>query len=297
VTKTDSNKLGRRLFKVIGTPKEVLETISSVVASLEPESIKQTTKPAAVEWNEKRRLFFWGGNTWRCTLKETRQVELSVYLVGFRKASPAAIEDSLKYLKINTKIKAALISNGLHVIEESKKVRKRPYKKPRGLVFNPITREMVRRTPLSRLRATADWEARERMRAREIQLRKDLLKRNSEARRSKRLEMYEAACREKERIWREHGITEEFGRSKQWQSTRKVVIKEWQGICAVCLNKIEGLIHIHHIHPKGKFPEKALEVENLVPVHSQCHAKIHSSKPVKIFPREAALKRHKKDRT
>ena len=150
---------------------------------------------------------------------------------------------------------------------------------------------MVRRSPESRLRAWNQWSGKEAFRKAQLSQKKAGIKKEKEARRRALLAIYEAACRERERIWKEKGIDEDFGRSKQWQKARKQVIKEWQGVCAVCCLKIEGLIHIHHIHPKGRFPEKALEFENLAPVHAPCHAKIHSSKPAKVYAREVALHR------
>ena len=261
------------------------------VLALKPKLFEESVKPRSIEWQEKSQLYFWGSRRWRCTMKEDRRGDVKIYLVGFEKTSDSLIRDRTSIQWVANRLKSVFLEDSQLIVDPPKKLRSRPYKKPSSRVFDPILRKMVPRSPQSELRAFKKWVRKEGYRKTEIDIKKAELKKHKEARRSKRLAIYEAACRERERVWKEQGITDDFGRSKQWQKARKLVIKEWQGVCAVCCLKIDGLIHIHHIHPKGRFPEKALEHEDLAPVHAPCHAKIHSSKPAKLFSKEAALKK------
>jgi len=289
------NKLsGKHIFTLVGMVEDVAGKIRSSVLALKPKLLEESTKPRRIEWQEKPQLFLWGGRRWRCTLKEDRRGDVKIYLVGFEKTSDALICDRQSIQWLSNRLKWGFQKAGQLIIDPPTKLRRQPYRKPRSRVFDPILRRMVSRSPQSELRAFKKWERKEGYRKTLFTIKKEELKRHKEARRNKRLAIYEAACRERERVWKEKGIDEDFGRSKQWQKARKQVIKEWQGVCAVCCLKIEGLIHIHHIHPKGKFPEKALDFENLAPVHAPCHAKIHSSKPAKVHQREVTLKKFNK---
>jgi len=271
--------------------EDVTAAVRSSILALKPKFLEESVKPKSFEWLEKPHFFFWGLRKWRCTIKEDRKGDIKIYLIGFQRNSETVIKNRLSIQYIVLKLRPRISGAKLLVFDPPKKLRRHPYKRPRGRVFNPFLGKMVRRSTRSKIRAHHNWEARESERKSLFESKRIALEKLREARRSKRLALYEAACRERERIWKEKGIDEDFGRSKQWQKARKQVIKEWQGVCAVCCLKIEGLIHIHHIHPKGKFPEKALEFENLAPVHAPCHAKIHSSKPAKVHGREMALKR------
>ena len=293
-----NNKLsGKHIFTAVGMVEDVTAAIRSGVLAQKPKVLEDSVKPKLIEWLEKPHFFFWGSRKWRCTIKEDSKGDVKVYLIGFKKNEDTVIKDRFSIQYIEHKLRRAVAGTNLLVIDPPKKLRRHPYRRPRGRVFDPFLRKMVRRSPRSRIRAYRDWEDRESERKSQFESKREILKRVREARRNKRLAIYEAACRERERIWKEKGIDEDFGRSKQWQKARKQVIKEWQGVCAVCCLKIEGLIHIHHIHPKGRFPEKALEFENLAPVHAPCHAKIHSSKPAKVYAREVALHRFLKTKT
>jgi 5-methylcytosine-specific restriction endonuclease McrA len=285
----NEKKLGTRIFTVIGLMSDVEQNLRSAIQKLKPENVNNK-RPFCIEWKERKHLFFWGQRKWRCTAKENKQGYVFIYLYGLKKDSENEIRDKESIRYIALKLKQYFMRGNMVLVEAEERTRKRPYKKPKGKVFDPFLRKMTVRTPQSMSRAEAKWERRESERKAEIQGKHFSIKRHREALRNKRLLIYEQRCRERERIWKEKGITEEFGRSKQWREARQKVIKEWHKVCAVCLVRIDGLIHIHHIHPKGEYPEKALEHENLVPVHSHCHARIHSSKPAVVHKREVAMR-------
>ena len=268
---------------------DVTQTLHTAVQLLKPELVIDKS-PSRIEWRERRHLFFWGKRKWRCTTKENKQGYIFIYLYGMKRDSENEIRDKESIRYIALKLKRHFTQGDMVLVDTEERTRKRPYKKPKGRVYDPFLRKLIVRTPQSMSRAEAKWERRESERKAEIQGKHFSIKRHREALRNKRLLIYKQRCRERERIWKEKGITEEFGRSKQWREARQKVIKQWQSVCAVCLVRIDGLIHIHHIHPKGKYPEKALEHENLVPVHSHCHARIHSSKPAIVHKRETAMR-------
>lgn len=71
-----------------------------------------------------------------------------------------------------------------------------------------------------------------------------------------------------------------FYNSKDWKSCRQEVLDFYCGVDIFHLGltgKIVacGRMTVHHIYPRSKYPSKALNFDNLIPVSMESHKRIH----------------------
>jgi len=60
---------------------------------------------------------------------------------------------------------------------------------------------------------------------------------------------------------------------KEWI---EVIYERDKNICKKCGGYVEGQIP-HHVKPKGRYPELALETDNGILLHMKCHRWVHDN--------------------
>ena len=74
---------------------------------------------------------------------------------------------------------------------------------------------------------------------------------------------------------------------KQLQMTSSEIHRKWNKTridcqllddCACQVCGYENNLHVHHIHPKAKYPELFFDMDNLITVCTECHRSIHRKK-------------------
>lgn len=79
---------------------------------------------------------------------------------------------------------------------------------------------------------------------------------------------------ESEKYWKD-----EFYKSKAWQKKREEIIERDLGICQHCHKLILESPHVHHIieltEENYKDPKIALNDDNLITLHKDCHDAVH----------------------
>lgn len=82
--------------------------------------------------------------------------------------------------------------------------------------------------------------------------------------------------------------TKKLYKSKEWQTLRYMALERDNHLCQMCLRKSRyidaDLVH-HMIYVKSDF-EKALDIDNLMCVCSNCHNRIHGKDEEEVFSKE-----------
>lgn len=75
--------------------------------------------------------------------------------------------------------------------------------------------------------------------------------------------------------------THPFYLSTAWRKCRAAVLARDNYLCQRCLtkNRLTSAEMVHHIMPLEEYPERALEMDNLVSLCNICHSKVHMAAP------------------
>ena len=88
---------------------------------------------------------------------------------------------------------------------------------------------------------------------------------------------------------KEYKKSDPFYHSKEWKRVREVALARDGGMCQVCLARYAAgygvkprrATMVHHIEPRDKRPDLALQLDNLVSLCDECHNREHPEKWVK----------------
>lgn len=71
-----------------------------------------------------------------------------------------------------------------------------------------------------------------------------------------------------------------FYQTKEWKKMRKQVLSRDNYLCVLCLKKniFRNANTVHHIKHLDKYPELALDVNNLISLCECCHNEVHPEK-------------------
>lgn len=56
---------------------------------------------------------------------------------------------------------------------------------------------------------------------------------------------------------------------------RKKILEDFNYQCQICFKSLDSKTDLHHVKPVSEYPELALDIQNVVPVHRSCHMKHH----------------------